>query len=106
MKKTIKCNIHSSCLTSFKGDVFLPPNDKFTIIVDYPFLTENAAYRFKCKTGKRGMDVFAIFRKIGRIYKHVFKHADKYGPFFHDYIFLESVTVNYDEKIITLGVGS
>lgn len=105
MIKTIKCFIPMCNLPGFTSGVSLPPNEKFTIIVDYPLEKD---FKFEINTSSKGMDSVGLYNCIGRIYKKIYKNPDKYGVFGHDIedLSLESITINFNKRTITLGVGS
>lgn len=105
-RQSIRVDVQVEMLDCFKGDLQqLPPNQTFELVIDYPVSTPAV---YKIKTGKRGMGLGRLLRKIGEAYRRVYKAEAKYGVWGH-YITdlaIEGINVNYKTKRITLDVGS
>lgn len=106
MKQKIKCDARISGLGDYwKGDIFLPANQTYTLVIDYPFDKEG---RFKLET-KNGMGLAGILNQIGKCYKKQYANVEKDGNgYWHaiDDLILEGLAVDHIKKIITLSVGS
>jgi hypothetical protein len=104
MKKTVSLSVRVDDLLDISGDISLPKNDTFTLIIDYP-LDEEA--KFKINTGK-GLSGLGLMKIIGKKYDEVYRNADKYGIWGHEMsdLVLCGIDVDYDKKTIRLGVDS
>jgi hypothetical protein len=90
----------------WKGDFEkLPTNQTFDLIINYPLDRE---YHFVIKTGKKGMGLIDLLRKIGKVYNKIYFDPDKYGVWGHDIhdLQLEGINVDFKTKKITIEVGS
>lgn len=85
----------------------LPANQTFQLIIDYPLGGERPV-PYNIKTGKTGMGLVKLLKKIGEAYVDLYTHADRYGVFGHDMedLQLEGINVDFKKKIIRLDVGS
>ncbi len=86
-------------------DVVLPPDQEYSIIIDYP-LRKPAT--FKVKTGKRGMGTSALIRKVGQLYNKVYANEAKHGVWGHEMqdLILSGIVVDHVRKLIQLSVDS
>jgi hypothetical protein len=87
------------------GDFQLPPNEIYTLVIDYPFDCER---RYQIKTGK-GMGLAGVFKHIGKAYEKTYADANKgNNGYWHgiEDLHLEEIKVNHKKKLITLSVGS
>jgi hypothetical protein len=102
---TLFIEIASLIDATWKGDINLPPNQTYYLEVDYPLDT---TYKFKINTGKNGMSLVPLMKKIGEIYKGIYQKPDKYGIWGHHItdLALEGIDVNHDKKVIKLFIGS
>src|ERR1700722_833080 len=105
-KQHIKCDVQVEMLGWWNNDLLqLPPNQTFELIIDYPVST-NAVY--KIHTGKSGIGLCKLLKKIGEAYRKVYAAEKKYGVWGH-YItdlVIEGITVDFKKKKIRLDVGS
>jgi hypothetical protein len=96
------------------GDVksdklFLPPNKKFELIIDYPL---QCPTHIKFNTGKTGMGYMALVKKIKKEYARIYAEDDsgseRYGVYGHgiEDLVLERISIDFGEKLITLDIGS
>jgi hypothetical protein len=89
--------------------LYLPPNNKFELIINYP-LSHPA--RININTGKTGMRFIGLVKKIKKAYHKIYEQDDKdpdlYGIYGHsiDDLMLEGIEVDFIKKRITLSIGS
>jgi len=103
--------INISCFTPiegaslFKSDIFLPPNEIFTLEITYPLSVKAL---FPIKTGKKGMGTVSLIGEIGKAYQNIYSNEDQYGIWGHDIgdLSLEGIRVDTVKKVITISVGS
>lgn len=114
-KNIIKCNIRvEDSADCFNGDIYLPANRTYTLIIDYPL---SNPYHKTIKT-KKGMGTAALIKEIGKAYNHVYKIDDTeckkndfeptFGVWGHgiEDLVIEGINVKHKRKLITLYVGS
>ena len=102
-KESVNCNFHVDSLEYLKGgDLHLKPNQKYTLVIDYPFDTPG---RFTVKTGKKGMGVSGLLPHIYRAYVKYYEVGNWYGHDIGDLV-IEGIYVDHTKKLITLGMGS
>ena len=101
----VNCYIAVSNLKDCKGDVHLPPNETYELLINYPLTT---SLKYPIETGKEGMGLAPLFREIGKAYQKAYDDSDEYGIWGHDMgdLILASISVDHNKKIITLGVDS
>jgi hypothetical protein len=91
------------------SDVFLPPNQTFDLVFDYPI---SGTYTFSLNTGETGLHTIDIINAIVNIYKNIIYKDDesmaKFGVWGHDIgdLHLEAFEVNFELKNIKLFIGS
>jgi len=106
MKQNIKCDARVSSLENYwRGEVSLPANQNYILIIDYPFDKEG---RFEIDT-EDGMGLAEILKQIGKCYKKQYANVKKDGNgYWHaiDDLILEGFTVDHIKKVIKLSVGS
>lgn len=87
-----------------KEDIFLPPNTTFKLLINYPC----KGTFFIIQVRDKGWGSLQLIRKIGECYKKIYEDPGKYGVYGHDIgdLYLESIEVDFEKKLITLGVGS
>jgi hypothetical protein len=91
------------------SDVFLPPNQTFDIVIDYPL---SGTYTFVLRTGETGLHTIDIINAIVHIYKNIIyvneESEARFGVWGHDIrdLHLEAFEVNFDLKNIKLNIGS
>lgn len=107
ISKSINCDVHISQWGSRGNatDIFLPPNENFVLIIDYPL---NIAAEFKFDTGKAGLGFAGIVNKIANAYSKIYDNEEKYGVYGHSFndLVLEGMEVNFKSKTINIFVGS
>lgn len=109
MKKTerINCNVRVEELEYWgSGDLSLPANQTYTLVVDYPFSIPG---HFPIKTGK-GMGLSGLFKEIYKAYIKQYVNAEKQDDngYWHgiEDLAIQGIRVNHKKKEITLDVGS
>ena len=104
-KEECQLGISVSYLSSIKGNIRLPPNSSYTLLIDYPL---DNGFSFPVKVGKQGMGITEILGTIGDAYEKVYAMPNHFGIWGHGIgdLVLETVTVDHDKKLITLSVGS
>jgi hypothetical protein len=85
----------------WKGNITLPANKIYQLIIEYPF---NQIIVNPIKTGKNGMGLLQLLKKIGQIYDDVYENAYSFHNI--DDLYLEGITVDHKKKTIKLDVGS
>lgn len=112
MKKTktqsLICNVHINDYSIFRGDIWLPANKVYTLIIDYPIRNK---VKVKIKTGKKGLGFNGLIGRILKEYCKIYKDADsenKYGVWGHSMedLAIEGIRVDHVKKIIDLCIGS
>ena len=110
MKKTQSLNL-AIPIINLVGDYLkgnfdnLPPNEIYTLKLNYPLRKE---FKFQIKTGKKGMHLFSLLKKIGKIYNDIYDDQEEYGVWGHflDDLCLEGISINHVSKTISLDIGS
>ena len=104
-KQSIKCYVPVGCGKDYSGDLFLPPNDKYILEIDYPL---DSVAKFEILTGENGIGSLNLISKICKFYENIYKDAEKYGIWGHDIFDLQLCQINIDHKTkqITIGVDS
>ena len=101
----VQCNIPIVYLENNKGHIHLHPNKTYSLTIDYPL---DVPLVVSIETGPEGMGFSQLLNKIGKSYKKAYENDDVHGIWGHDIgdLVLESVSVNHENKKITLFVGS
>jgi hypothetical protein len=75
------------------------------LILNYPLSKE---FSFIVKTGKKGLDLPALLKKIAQTYVKIYKHGDKYGIWGHgiEDLSIQTIHVDHEKKRIKVGMGS
>lgn len=83
----------------------LPPNKIYEIVIDYPI---DKPFVRKINTGKFGMSLFSLLRRIGKYYQSIYNCEEKYGVWGHEItdLIIEGININHKKKLITLDIGS
>lgn len=105
-KRSVRVNAKVAYASdSFKGDLYLAPNQVYMFIFDYP-LSQEA--HFLVNTGKRGMGTGEIIRKAGVLYNQIYRYPVKYGIWGHDIedLYFEGISVDHDRRFVSFAVGS
>lgn len=93
----------------WKGDFQkLPANSTYELVIDYPL---SFPAHYKINTGKNGMGLMALLRKIGKLYQKTYDLDSKcsaYNIYGHDIgdLNLAGIRVNHKTKTIKLDVDS
>lgn len=107
-KQSVSVFIPITNLTgTWKGDLQLPKNQTFDLIIDYPFGCERV-HHFPIKTGKHGLELTSLLNKIGEAYEKIYEDPEGNGVFGHDIydLSLEGIDVDFVKRTIKLEVGS
>lgn len=105
-RQSVRMNASICELSGWNGSFDkLPPNKTYTLIIDYPIDDEA---RFDIQTGKSGMGLAALLRKIGQTYERVYRGHRKYGIWGHGIydLGLGEIIVNHQKRTIRLVVSS
>jgi hypothetical protein len=105
--QSIRCDIPVDYGQYWGGDDFwLPENEIYTLVIDYPFHKEA---RYDIKT-KKGMGLAGLIKQIYKCYIKKYKSAEKddNDGYWHGIgdLVIEGIQVNHKSKIIRLSVGS
>jgi len=103
-KSKLDCSIPIEDSSPLKGNVDLPRNKVYTLVIDYPL--DNPA-KFQIKTGIKGMSSIQVIDKIIKSYHKVYEQ-NIHGVWGHDIgdLMLVTVYVDHKKKLITLDVDS
>jgi hypothetical protein len=87
-----------------KNDIFLPPNQKFKLLIKYPC----KGRFFEFTTGKKGMNSFKLIQKIGKAYRTIYEDPGANGVWGHGIgdLYIEGIEIDFEKKLIELHVGS
>lgn len=114
-RETISCTVTLADNPKFSGDLYLPPNKLYTLVIDYPL--SNPYHKSVC-TGGRGIKTNQLIGIIVKAYRHIYDVEDRqdkkgmeettYGVWGHDIddLVLCRISVNHKKRTITLGVDS
>lgn len=83
----------------------LPPNQQYSLVIDYP-LTNGAS--FKINTGKKGMSLTDLVRRIKKTYCKIYDGPNKYAIWGHriEDLYLEKIIINHKKRTVMLEMGS
>jgi len=85
--------------------VVIPPNKRYTLVIDYPL---DKPYKGVVASGKGGMTLRRLLDTIVAHYYKVYKTPKKYQIWGHNItdLVIEAVNLNHRKGIIKLWVGS
>ncbi len=106
-KSSINCNVRVVDCEGFSNDITLVPNATYTLVIDYPF--DKWGY-YKIKSGKNGMGLGRLLRKIWECYTKQYDAAktDDNQDYWHgiDDLFVEGIDIDHKKREIRLSMGS